>query len=81
MTLKHLSRDPFSRIDCVRDTIEPVYRKPCAWCGSRVGRFMYGTHSDSTWGRGGTHYIKRTGSTQPAGFCSVGCARSYGFGE
>jgi hypothetical protein len=61
-----LDRDPFARSTLLRQTLPPEDREPCAWCGSRPGRFVYYWESDTGWR-----------PMRLRGFCGVTCWRSY----
>lgn len=60
-----VSRNPYDRVEVVRDVVRPGDRTGCRWCG-RCGRFRYGAACDD--GRV---------DWQVGTFCSVGCFRSY----
>ena len=62
-----ISRDPFARRDVVRETVAKRDRKPCAWCGSRPGRFRYGAHADG---------ICTRPELSRRAYCCADCARS-----
>lgn len=77
------ARDPFARLDYVRETADKFSSYSCAWCGAiprarqhlhygdtvRAVRslYHYGTHSD-----GGRVSVDRSHA-----FCSVSCMRDY----
>jgi len=69
MPLVTIARDPFARMDVVRETVAQHERGECSWCG-QPARFRYGTAND------GSRFVRSyvVGKL----FCSVGCARSYG---
>lgn len=65
--------DPFARFSILRYAVAER-RQPCAWCGSRPGRFVYLPDYDAC--------IKRVGSSRLAwadakAFCTAGCWRAY----
>jgi hypothetical protein len=65
-----LDRDPFARSTLLRQTLPPEDREPCAWCGSRPGRFAYYWEQDTGW-----RPMPR--AFQLRGFCCVTCWRSF----
>jgi len=67
--MRVLNRDPFARIDYVRETIPSNERTTeCAWCGTARAKYRYGTHSD---GVGQGPYFDR----RP--FCTKGCRDAF----
>ena len=60
-----LRRDPFARETLMRETVPVEYRKACAYCGSRAGRFVYWHEADSI--RGNVPRGERRA------FCGVAC--------
>jgi hypothetical protein len=58
-----IARDPFARVDTVREKAEGS----CAWCG-QPAKFRYGSHADG---------IHTRPNFQKAVFCSRSCERSY----
>jgi len=63
-----ISRDPFARMDIIRETVPASERGECTECG-QPAHYRYGTEPDSITVR---RYI--VGKL----FCSIGCARAYG---
>lgn len=64
-----ISRDPFARMDHIRETVPVQDRRPCSYCGNAPGRFRYGTEPDGI-------APGRAGFARGA-FCCVSCMRSY----
>lgn len=69
-TVKQWGRDPYARTDHFRQSIEKAYRKPCANCGNREGRYQYKVEGDCS-------LFPSRGSSWSRGFCSVSCWRDY----
>ena len=66
MRIVSISRDPFARMDVVRETVAKHDRKPCAWCGMRPGRFRYGVHHDG---------VRTRPEIGHRAYCCADCAR------
>lgn len=69
MGIVGIARDPFARVDIVREAVPATDRRPCGWCGNGPGRFRYGFQPDSISGR-----INWCG---PHTFCCVSCWRAF----
>jgi hypothetical protein len=62
-------RDPFARTTIKRFLVSLFDRRPCHWCGSRLGRFRYANEGDA----------RSVSDPGGPGFCSVECWRAYAF--